>query len=192
MTVDMKDMLNTTFRYFSHNIRTATSTIVAMLEVVKDELGEDNDEMFHYVTESGFLLDLFDKGFSTCLQYVVCGEIESLNDDIELERLVDSFFHEVTLANEVGDFELVKKIDSGFVVKDTAYIFKTIFQIMLYEASKIHSGSIEIVASGNEIRVTCDDLFPEHKIMEQVVTNLYKEINIDFKYIDKTIVMGIS
>ncbi|MGE4497729.1 MAG: hypothetical protein AB7E48_07600, partial [Deferribacterales bacterium] len=62
--------LLTVYKYFSHNIRTSTSTIVAMMEAVKDGFDDDTGEMMELVAQSGFLLDLFDRGMSATFRYI--------------------------------------------------------------------------------------------------------------------------
>src|SRR6056297_967646 len=96
--VAVKEDLRLAYEYFSHHIRTSSSTIVATLEAVKDGLADDPDEMLNIVTESGFLLDLFDRGLCVAISIASGDELPARSERINVGRLSEHFFEHTRLS----------------------------------------------------------------------------------------------
>ena len=179
---DIKNSFQVVYKYFSHNIRTSTATIVAMLEALKDGLGDDADEMMSMITESGFLLDLFDRGLSSCSNYILSGEISGVQDRINLHRLVNRFLDEVTYFQDTGAERPEIDIPDDFEVDDTSYIFKTLFQIILFEASKTCADCMKISLRQGQLSVRCANLFTENPEILKLFIEMFTAVGIEAGY----------
>jgi hypothetical protein len=177
------------YKYFSHNIRTSTSTIVAMMEAVKDGFDDDTGEMMELVAQSGFLLDLFDRGMSATFRYIVAGEIEKRDDEIEIGKLTEHLLEKTCVLSETPETDLELDIDEKFKVKNNAYLLKSIFLIILYEAVKTSSGKLEITGVFPLLTIKCSNGFTGLPEIIQIFSEMFAKVGILLKYDSNSISM---
>lgn len=169
------------YKYFSHHIRTATSSIVALTEAMQDGLMDDSAEITELVAQSGFLLDLFDRGMSATFRYLVAGEIEKRDDETDIGKLVEHLLEKTYVLSDVPETELELDIDTDFKVINNAYMMKSIFLITLYEAIKASSGKLEIKGEFPVLNIKTNKEFAGFPEIIQIFSEMFCQVGIQLE-----------
>lgn len=183
----IKKKFNDIYKYFSHNLRTSTSTIVAMLEAIKDGLTEDAEEMIELVHEAGFLLDVFDKGMSTCSNYAVKEKLEGPDERINLKKLTEHFFSRLIMYEEA-----IIEIPDNIEINDKAFAFKNLYCILLHESLRTSNGFFKITGDKHHVTFECKDLFNGYLDICYLIKDIFNEINIDMIIDTNTITLRFN
>jgi hypothetical protein len=181
-TRDCKDDLLMVYKYFSHNIRTSTSTIVAMMEAVQDGFDDDSGEMMELVAQSGFLLDMFDRGMSATFRYLIANEIEKRDDEVNIGKLTEHLLEKTCVIAETPETDLELNIDENFCVRNNAYLLKSIFLITLYETVKSSSGKVEITGTSPLLTIRSSNGFANFPEIIQIFSEIFCQVGILLKY----------
>lgn len=181
--------LITVYKYFSHHIRTSTSTIVAMMEAVKDDIGDDSGEMIELVAQSGFILDLFDRGMSATFRYLIESEIEQQESKINIKKLTEHLLERTCVLNEVPFLKLDINIDSDFDVESSAYLLKSIFLIIVYEAVKNASEKLTIVGKAPLLSLISENDFTAFPEIIHIFSEMLEKVGVKLSYGKNTISM---
>lgn len=153
---NMEHELDVTYRYFSHHIRTCTSVVVAMLDMVVEGLNDDS--MNSMILESGYLLDIYDRGMSVCFNHIL-----NKPHRIELEKVDISLLLNLYVKNAVSaesPAALSHNI-GAMTVECDAYSFKSLFQIMLQEGMSSASKELKVTRDKNSVVIEPDTGFNE-------------------------------
>jgi len=184
----MNDELFTIYEYFSHNFRTFTSTIVASIEVLKLEL--DVDEKFNIASiyESSYLLDLYDNAFNICLKH-------ALGKD---ETLKKSNFNPLTmvkgLLGEFDDLANLKQINIciegvGENVYGYEFIYKNLFQVIVYEIIRLSQENISIRFWDSRIEVLFGNIREKLPEIFLIFKEILEKYDMVFFYRNNTAVL---
>lgn len=176
------DELLKAYKYFSHHIRTATSSIVALTEAMQDGLMDDSAEMAEMVAQSGFLLDLFDRGMSATFRYIIANEIDKRDDETDIGKLTEHLLEKTCVLSDVPETELELDIAADFKVRNNAYILKSIFLITLYEAIKTSSGKLEIKGEFPVLNIKTDKEFAGFPEIIQIFSEMFRQVGIKLEY----------
>jgi len=160
--------LELSYKYFSHHLRTNTSVVVAMLDVIKEGLSDDS--MMEMIMESGYLLDVFDRGMSITFNHILGKKESSEREDIDLNLLIDLFLKNAVPKD--GSCELLFEIPKNCIINCDGYSFKSIFQIFLHEAVLASNINVTVTFSGNELAIIPDKGFNEIN----PIFSIFKEI----------------
>jgi len=187
----IKERYSLAYKYFSHNIRTCTATIVTMLEVIQDGLDDDISEMASYATESGFLLDIFDRGLSTCAKFIGDGVTGSTEDVINLKKLTMNFLNNVGMLEETPE-QICSSMPDDFDIKDKGYAFKNLYQIIIYEAIRYNMQAPEFEINNKEIYIKSESFFTEMSEMFGIFIEIFETLDIELGYDGDRIYMRLG
>lgn len=166
------------YKYFSHHIRTNTSVVVAVLDVLREELTDES--MVEMVMESGYLLDVFDRGMNIAFNHIFDKAESATVEDIDIPVLIELFKHNAVSTDD--NEKLQTDIPQYFKVTCDSYTFKTIFQIFIHEAVLSADKTVEIKYIDDSLIVKPDsgfnELFPIFHIFAEIL--LECGITIDF------------
>lgn len=163
----LEHRLDTTYRYFSHHIRTCTSVVVAMLDAVAEGLTDDS--MTAMIMESGYLLDIYDRGMSVCFNHILGKPHEIVLEKVDVRHLIELYENNAVSAEShaVLDCDI-----SEMAVMCDGYSFKSFFQILLQEGLASAKKSLKISREGNEIKILPDKGYNEI----QPIFNIFAEV----------------
>ncbi|MGE4497335.1 MAG: hypothetical protein AB7E48_05600, partial [Deferribacterales bacterium] len=91
--------------------------------------------------------------------------------------------------SETPDTDLELDIDSGFKVRNNAYLLKSIFLIILYEAVKTSSGKLEIKGKLPLLSLKCSKGFTGFPEIIQIFSEMFKKSGILLEYDSNSISM---
>jgi len=176
---DIERRLDVTYRYFSHHIRTCTSVVVAMRDVVAEGLTDKS--MTDMIMESGYLLDLYDRGMSVCFNHVL-----GKPHDIELEDVDIALLTGLYIKNAVSqEGAAVNSHLKGVSVSCDAYSFKSLFQILLQEALSSSAAELKVTHDENKIYILPDKGYNEIQPIFAIFAEIFERTGIVMSY-DKT------
>ncbi|MGE4266731.1 MAG: hypothetical protein AB7F25_04815 [Deferribacterales bacterium] len=176
---DIERRLDVTYRYFSHHIRTCTSVVVAMLDVVAEGLTDKS--MTDMIMESGYLLDLYDRGMSVCFNHVL-----GKPHDIELEEVDIALLTGLYIKNAVSqESAAVNSRLNGVSIRCDAYSFKSLFQILLQEGLASSAGELKVTHDENKIYILPDKGYNEIQPIFTIFAEIFERTGIVMSY-DKT------
>ncbi|PLX70588.1 MAG: hypothetical protein C0602_03515 [Denitrovibrio sp.] len=184
--------LETVYKYFSHHMRTNTAVIVAMLEAIEDGLSDES--ITQMVMESGYLLDVFDRGMSVSFNYLFGKDESSEPEEIEIALLVEVFA--TNAVTKDGSCEVDIDIPENIKVNCEPYSFKSIVQIFLHEAALAAKSGFSVVFSKNTLEITPDKSFYENPPVFAIFSDLlakhgitldYDKISIKLRFPDESI-----
>jgi hypothetical protein len=170
--------LELVYKYFSHHMRTNTAVIVAMLEAINEGLSDES--MTEMVMESGYLLDLFDRGMSVCFNHLFDKKESSEPEQIELLTLVNLFISNAVTKD--GTISTNINIPSELKVTCEPYAFKSLVQIFLHETALVTQESFSVEFADNVITMTPDGGFFENPEVFQIFADLLAKQNIKLEY----------
>jgi len=185
-------LVETVHRYFSHHIRTNTAVIVAMLEAINEGLTDES--MSQMIMESGYLLDIFDRGMSVCFNHIFGKRESSEPEDVELKMLVDLFI--LNAVPKDGSCNTDTDIPENLKVHCEPYAFKNLLQIFLHEAVLAAQGSFSVRFADNTISIKPDGGFYENPeifaifkevLASQGILTDYDKISIQLRFPDESI-----
>jgi hypothetical protein len=157
------------YKYFSHHIRTNTSVVVAMLDVIKEGLSDDS--MMDMIMESGYLLDVFDRGMSISFNHILGKEEENFQEEIDL-KLFTELFATNALPKD-GSCNISITIPEGCFINCNGYTFKSIYQILLHEAALSTEKEMSVSFQNNSVSIKPDkgfnDINPIYFIFAEVL-----------------------
>ena len=173
----LEHRLDVTYRYFSHHIRTCTSVVVAMLDAVAEGLTDDS--MTAMIMESGYLLDIYDRGMSVCFNHILNKPHDMTIEPVDVAHLI-----EIYEKNAVSD-EMPASVVSDITdlkVKCDSYSFKSLFQIFMQEALMSSDKELKITYSDNIIAIVPDKGFNEVQQIFPIFAEVLKRSEIDMTY----------
>lgn len=175
-----KELLNV-YKYFSHNLRTCTSTIVATLEALKMGLiGTDSDEMQH-VYESSYIIDILDVSFSICLDYILNKSCKLSEYDLNINQLIERFLAEqkqLILLHELN----VDVRGTQIILSKNTYVIKYFLQLILFETIKNAMNNLEIILENNSVRFILDEAKDEPNEIFSFFSDILKQGGTAFYY----------
>jgi len=175
--------IETVYKYFSHHIRTNTAVIVAMLEAINEGLSDDS--MTGMIMESGYLLDIFDRGMSVCFNCILNKEECSEEEEVELKKLVDIFVSKA-VAEEIREGTKVD-IPEKLTVKCEPYAFKNLLQIFMHEAALSSSTAFNVSYKDNCLNITPEKDFYETPAVFGIFSDVLSKQKIITEYDKKSI-----
>lgn len=184
--------LETVYKYFSHHIRTNTSVIVATLEAINEGLSDQS--MTEMIMESGYLLDLFDRGMSVCFNHILGKEESSQPENVELGLLINLFIKNAVTKD--GTCCTAITIPKNIKIHCEPYSFKNLTQILLHETALVSRCSFKADFKGNELTIAPDHGYYEFpavfSIFEEIyakqeITAIYNKTSIILRFRDENI-----
>ncbi|PLX67076.1 MAG: hypothetical protein C0603_10460 [Denitrovibrio sp.] len=184
--------LELVYKYFSHHMRTNTAVIVAMLEAINEGLSDDS--MTEMIMESGYLLDIFDRGMSVCFNHIFDKPESSNTEEVNLLTLV-TLFAENGVTSEIRD-NIEIDISQNILVKCEPYAFKSLVHIFLHEASLVSTDKFSAIFKENSLIISPDAGFYENPpafaifsevLQKQGMTLEYNKISITLRFPDESI-----
>jgi hypothetical protein len=163
-----------------------------MMEAVQDGFEDDGGEMMEMVAQSGFLLDLFDRGMSATFHFLISDEIDHRDDEIYLGKLTEHLMEKISVLNENPEIVLEIDIEPDFCVKNNAYLMKSIFMITIYEALKNASGKLLIKGAAPLLTLTSENTYSDLPAVIQIFTEMFRKARIDLSYDSNTISMRFN
>ncbi|MEF3254032.1 MAG: hypothetical protein K6348_00465 [Deferribacterales bacterium] len=179
----MKNKLTTTYNYFSHNLRTCTSTIVATLEALKMEIIEIDSEEMQSVYESSYLIDILDASFSICLNHILEVNDDELNYELNLLNLLHKFLEEQKQLINLSELTVTIN-DTELTIKKGGFAIKNLLQLILFEAIKNSSEELHINLDDNNNKIIITIPKPKdnpHNIFE-IFHEIFNKKGITFNY----------
>lgn len=179
-------------RYFSHHIRTNTAVIVAMLEAINEGLSDES--MTQMIMESGYLLDLFDRGMSVCFNHILGKEESSQPEDIDLKLLVNLFIENAVPKD--GSCNTESNIPENLKVHCEPFAFKSLLQILMHEGALAAQGKLSVLYADNTISIKPDGGFYENPpafaifkevLAKQGIYTKYDKTSIELRFPDESI-----
>lgn len=169
--------LETVYRYFSHYIRTCTSVVVAMLDVVAEGLTDKS--MTAMIMESGYLLDIYDRGLSVSFGRVLGRAHETERETIDVSQLLKLFIKNA-ISEESG--VTVRENIDGLSVRCDAYSFKSLFQILLQEGVASSSAELTVSLADDVLSIVPDTGFNEVQPVYRIFASIFAESGINMTY----------
>ncbi len=176
----LEHQLDVTYRYFSHHIRTCTSVVVAMLDVVAEGLTDDS--MTAMIMESGYLLDIYDRGMSVCFNHILGKTHETEIEQVDIGHLLELYIKNAV--SEETPAEIIHNIE-GMHLRCDAYSFKSIFQILCQEGLASAKKQLRINRSGSTLSISPDNGFNEVQQIFEIFAEVLKKSGIIMEF-DKT------
>lgn len=174
---DLKKNLDIVYRYFSHYIRTCTSVVVAMLDVVAEGLSDES--MTAMIMESGYLLDIYDRGMSVSFNHILDKKHETELEKVDIGLLL-KLFSKNAISAESG-VSISGNIDSCCVLCD-AYSFKSLLQILLQEAVASAKTDVRVTFDKNVLSIAPDNGYNEVQPIFSIFAEIFAETNIYMSY----------
>lgn len=186
------ERLKCAYEYFSHNIRTATSTIVAILEAIKSGLVEDDEmqDMMDMVVESGFFLDMFDSGMETCFRFLVDSTAPVSSELIDINKLVPHFMERVPKLMEERGTTVVQNITSSIRTDGSAHTIKVLLEIILYEAVKSSGETLTVSSEDRTLTVVSSEPFVEIPEVFSILKDILSRCGVSFDWTEESFVLG--
>jgi len=160
--------LELVYKYFSHHLRTNTAVVVAMLEAINEGLSDES--MTQMIMESGYLLDIFDRGMSVSFNHIFNKPESSEPEDVNVKMLVDLFI--TNAVPKDGSCDALIEIPENLQIHCEPYAFKNLLQIFMHEGALAAQGSINVKYADKAIVITPEGGFYEHP----PVFDIFKEI----------------
>jgi len=176
---DIERRLDVTYRYFSHHIRTCTSVVVAMLDAVAEGLTDKS--MTDMIMESGYLLDIYDRGMSVCFNHVLGKPHDAEIGDVDINHLVELYIKNAVSEEGAAVANHLK----GVTVRCDAYSFKSLFQILLQEGLSSSKDELKITHDSNKIYILPDKGYNEIQPIFAIFAEIFDRTGIVMSY-DKT------
>ncbi|ADD69457.1 hypothetical protein Dacet_2703 [Denitrovibrio acetiphilus DSM 12809] len=170
--------LETVYKYFSHHIRTNTAVIVAMLEAINEGLTDES--MTQMIMESGYLLDIFDRGMSVSFNHIFGKAESSEYEDVDLATLINLFI--TNAVPKDGSCEAVSSVPDGVKIRCEPYSFKNIIQIYLHEATLAANEGFSVTFIKNELSISPDKGFYDNPSVFAIFEDVLAKHNIETKY----------
>ena len=175
--------IETVYRYFSHHIRTNTAVIVAMLEAINEGLSDES--MSEMIMESGYLLDIFDRGMSVSFNHIFGKEEKSVPEPIELLFLINLFVNSAVTKD--GSCTANINIPEKLAVICEPYSFKSLLQIFLHETVLACSREFTVSYSESILEMLPDKEFYENPPAFAVFKEIFSRQGITVEYDKKSI-----
>jgi len=184
--------LELVYKYFSHHMRTNTAVIVAMLEAINEGLSDES--MNQMIMESGYLLDIFDRGMSVCFNHIFNKEESSDPEGVDLLTLVNLFVNNGVTKDGSCNAEI--SIPENLKIQCEPYSFKSLIQIFLHEAALVTQNSFRVRFKGNQLDIEPDKGFYENPpvfaifkevLARQGIATEYSKISITLRFPDESI-----
>lgn len=182
VTRNLEKELDITYRYFSHHIRTCTSVVVAMLDVVAEGLTDES--MTSMIMESGYLLDIYDRGMSVCFNHILGKPHKIELEQVDLNLLIS--LYEKNAVSKEGGISVVYDTCTKSVTCD-AYSFKSLFQILLQEALSSSKSELKVTLNENTLSVVPDNGYNEIQGVFSIFAEIFGRTGIVMTY-DKSII----
>ncbi len=160
-----------------------------MLEAVNDDLGDDAEEMLEIVAESGFLLDTFDRGMSSCFRFLLEDKVDAADDDIDVKRLVDHYLDKTKFSTHPDQADIEIDVEDDFHIRTCGYVFKTLFMMVLSEAVANAKGKLIIKGEPPVLSLSCGQGFNELPVVFSIFTNMFERGGTRFSYTSDEISM---
>ena len=177
--------LELVYKYFSHHMRTNTAVIVAMLEAINDGLSDDS--MTEMIMESGYLLDIFDRGMSVCFNHIFNRPESSNPEKVDLHMLVKLFIDNGVTKD--GSCNTDVSIPENTTIMCEPFAFKSLIHIFLHEAALVTTGKFDVKLQNNALIISPDAGFyenpPVFAIFEEIL--LKQGINVEYNTISITL-----
>jgi|GEM_PF-1777736 hypothetical protein len=185
----MNDELFNIYEYFSHNFRTFTSTIVAGIEVLKLDFDVDKKSGVASIYESSYLLDLYDNAFNICLKHVL-GKNDNLSKSNfkplnTVEKLLDEFDDLIKLKQITVSIE--NMAENG--VAGYEFVYKNLFQIIIYEIVRVSQGDIDIRFWDSEIQVCYEEITENLPDIFSIFKEILKKYDMLFFYENNRVIL---
>jgi hypothetical protein len=179
---DIERRLDVTYRYFSHHIRTCTSVVVAMLDAVAEGLTDKS--MTDMIMESGYLLDIYDRGMSVCFNHVLGKPHTAEPEEVDIAHLVELY-----VKNAVSEESAAVTCHlKGVSVICDAYSFKSLFQIILQEGLASSKDELKITHDENKIFILPDKGYNEIQPIFAIFAEIFDRTGIVMSY-DKSFII---
>ena len=180
---ELERRLDITYRYFSHHIRTCTSVVVAMLDAVAEGLTDDS--MTAMIMESGYLLDIYDRGMSVCFSHIL-----NKPHNVELEEVDMDHLTELYIKNGVSpESPMVTHHLKGVHVTCDAYSFKSLFQILMQEGLASSRDELKIVHDENKIFIIPDKGYNEIQPIFSIFAEIFERTGIVMSFDKSSIIL---
>ena len=173
----LEDQLDVTYRYFSHHIRTCTSVVVAMLDAVAEGLTDES--MTAMIMESGYLLDIYDRGMSVCFNHILKKPHDLDMESVDLGHLLDLYIKNAVSAE--SSVQIENNVGSVHVFCD-AYSFKSLFQILLQEALSSAKKKLTVTLDSAVLTVIPDGGLNEIQKIFPIFAEILKRSGIMMEY----------
>lgn len=170
--------LETVYKYFSHHMRTNIAVVVAMLEAMSEGLSDES--MTEMVMESGYLLDIFDRGMSVSFNHIFGKSESSEPEFLELALLVGLFVSNAVTKDGSCNVELT--IPENIKVRCEPYSFKSIVQIFLHEAALNAKSGFVVIFEDNTLTIAPDKGFYDNPPVFEIFSELMKKQGITAQY----------
>jgi hypothetical protein len=166
------------YKYFSHHIRTNTAVIVAMLEAINDGLTDDSATSM--IMESGFLLDLFDRGMSVCFNHILRKAESSSPESVNLFKLI-SLFIDNGMSKESGCTADIS-IPQDTAIQCEPYSFKSLILILMHESALAAQSGLNIEFRDDTLKITPDSGFYENPPILEIFSEIFAKQGFHFEY----------
>lgn len=170
--------LEIVYKYFSHHIRTNTAVVVAMLEAMNEGLSDES--MTQMIMESGYLLDIFDRGMSVCFNHLFGKEESSQQEEVELAMLLKLFIENAVPKD--GSCEPVIDISDDLKIICEPYSLKNLIQIFTHETVLAAKPCFRVEFRENTLAFTPNDGFYENPLIFEIFKDILNKQGIKTEY----------
>lgn len=166
-----KKRLELVYKYFSHHMRTNTAVIVAMLEAINEGLSDES--MTEMIMESGYLLDIFDRGMSVCFNHIFDKSESSDTEQVDLHMLIKLFVDNGVTKDINGNVTI--DLPESTMISCEPYAFKSLIQIFLHEAALVSKEKFSVVFDKNTLTISPDTKFYENPPVFSIMKEILKK-----------------
>ncbi|MCX8084465.1 MAG: hypothetical protein N3C60_06035 [Calditerrivibrio sp.] len=182
-----KDLIDI-YGYFSHNLRTCTSTIVATLEALKTGIISIDDEEMNSVYESAYIIDILDVSLNILIDHILQKKIYDSEYEVNIKTIVEKFLEEqkslITLQEVTVNIEAV-----DCRISKSGYILKYLLQLIIFEVIKISSNNLEIEISQKSLNISIEEARDAFPNIFKIIKDIFSKHGITFEYTKNNLIV---